>query len=271
MPVEIQRTPNPSRAEAYSVRKRGGARPFLFQVTDATLQPLFEYLLALHVNPADVSESNQKSKNVVMTYGGFVEFNWPDDLSTLSCSASTGAFIGPNSGLTAGSDNTGGAFDRPSLAGGDPGRRATIAWERQEDLLEIFRQNAIIYDGGGRPVLRGRVMMIYDRGVYIGHFTTFEVKETDEKAFSFDLSWEFKIEQMIHLFGGSKTRLLSQGGVPQTTQTPQQKQASLDRITLGQIVSVGELEQEAAASAPEDGGLTDQQINEALFPTPGDD
>jgi hypothetical protein len=78
-----------------------------------------------------------------------------------------------------------------------------MACERQEDLLDLFRHNGAVYNGSGQPVLRGRVMCIFDRGIFIGHFSTFSVKENDEKAFSFELDWEFKIEQTVYLFPSS--------------------------------------------------------------------
>ena len=169
--------------------KRG--RPMLFQIADPLYQrPLYPVLLALHVNPQSLSEKMQKSKNVVMTYGGFVEFIWPDDLDSLSADQTSGAFISPRTGLTAGSQ----------LDSINQGRQGTIAWERQEDLLELFRMNGAVYNGVGQPVLRGRVLCIFDRGIYAGHFTNFTVNESDDKAFTFQLTWEFKVEQTIYRF-----------------------------------------------------------------------
>ncbi len=209
MPVELPSVKNPQQSDALAARARRGGRPVLFQITDPMRQPLYPYLLAAHVNPSDLTEGHNKSKSVVMTVGGFVEFNWPDELSTLSVVSSTGAFLGPGVGLTAGSDDTGGAFGQPSFAQGGRGRHATMAWERQEDLLELFHNNGTIYNGRGQPVLRGRVMVIYDRGIYYGHFTHFEVKETDEKAFTFDLQWEFAVEESLYTFVGSTSRNVS--------------------------------------------------------------
>lgn len=169
-------------------------RPFMFQVLDPDGNSAFEYLLVLHTNPESIDEKMAKSKNVVMTYGGFVEFHWADELDTLSAKQTTGAFLGPD-GLVAGFD-----FLRPADAE-NPDRKNTIAWERAQDLLEIFRNNGIIYSGSGVPVLRGRVQLIYDRGIFNGHFTTFSVTEVGDKPFSFDLNWEFKVEETVYKFG----------------------------------------------------------------------
>jgi len=179
-----------------SVNSRRG-RPFLFQIImPGTNVPLYSVLLALHTNPRSVEERMSKSKSVVPTYGGFVEFVWPDDFDSISCNHSTGAFIS--------ADESGGGLSSGggSISNGvsSAGRKGTIAWERQEDLLELFHNNGMVFDGQGRPAIRGRVMMIYDRGIFIGHFSSFQVIEDDTHAFSFELSWEFTVEQVLYKF-----------------------------------------------------------------------
>jgi hypothetical protein len=188
--IQIPNNPNPKASDYESSSPKRG-RPMLFQIADPVYQrPLYPVLLALHVNPQTLSEKMQKSKNVVMTYGGFVEFIWPDELSSLSADATSGAFISPRTGLTAGSPQD--SINR--------GRQGTIAWERMEDLLELFRCNGLVYNGQGLPVLRGRVLCIYDRGIFAGHFTNFQVVETDDKAFTFQIVWEFKVEQTVYKY-----------------------------------------------------------------------
>ena len=229
MPIELPSVPNPGFEETFTTSARRGGKPILFQITDPLGQPLYPYLLAMHVNPSDFNEGFVKSKNVVMTYGGFVEFNWPDELDTISINSSTGAFLGPEAGLTSGSDNTNGSQGQPSFAAGGKGRHATMAWERQEDLLELFRCNGVIYNGSGQPVLRGRVMIIYDRGIYMGHFKSFQVTETDEKAFTFELAVEFAFEETVYVFPGSTSQLTSriESRASGVTQTPEQIEADL--------------------------------------------
>lgn len=190
--VIIPHTANPKASDpntGYSA-KRG--RSFLFQVTAPQgTEPLFPVFLALNVNPTSVEEHMQKSKTVAMTYGGWVEWVWPDELGSVSCSASTGAFLHPYQGLTVGGD---GLTDDVTSSG----RKGTIAWERQQDLLELFHNNGMVYNMVGEPVIRGRVMMMYDRGVFLGHFSTFQPVEDDQHPFSFQLSWEFKVEQTLY-------------------------------------------------------------------------
>jgi len=182
----------------------GIGRPMLFQVTQVgSLEPLWPYVLALHVNPGSLQEQYTKNKNVVMTRGGFVEFNWPDDLDSLSADSTTGAFVGPDSGLTADSANP-----RYRIGGGAGivrsfrGRHGTIAWERHADLLDLFRQNGHVFNGNGVPILRSQIMCIYDRGIYLGWFTTFEVTETGDLPFQFKVTWEFKVTQTKYRLPG---------------------------------------------------------------------
>lgn len=190
--ISIPYNPNPTKDESgFYSQKRG--RPFLFQINSPDGQPLFDHLLALHTNPVSLTESMTKNKNIVMTYGGFVEFVWPDELDSISASHSTGAFLGPE-GLINGSDG----LSVPSRK--SPDAKKTIAWERFQDLLDLFRNNGIIYDGAGKPILRGQVLMIYDRGIFQGYFSTFSVTESDDAPFSMNLDWEFKVEKVIYKF-----------------------------------------------------------------------
>lgn len=228
--IQLPNTPNPPSGQAYSYFTKRG-RPVLFQITDPTNQPIYSYLLALHVNPESFDETFAKSKTVAMTRGGWVEWNWPDELDSLSASASTGAFIGPDSGLTSGSDGKGSNITG-STRRGSAGRQGTMAWERQEDLLDLFHNNGAVFDGNGQPVLRGRVMCIFDRGIYIGHFTTFSVKETDDKAFSFALDWEFKIEETIYAFPGSTTQIKPGDNTNSQTRQTQAQSAQLEQSLL---------------------------------------
>ncbi len=170
-----------------------GGTPMCFSISDPSnkLTPLYPYFLTLYINPTSLEERFQKSKTNANTYGGYIEWIWPDELTSVSASSSTGAFIGPDSGLTSGGS------DQP-FSGVLKGRKGTIAWERYQDLLEMFRCNGMIYDGNGIPAIRGSVIMIYDRGVFVGHFSTFQDVEDDEHPFSFQLTWEFKIETAIY-------------------------------------------------------------------------
>lgn len=208
MPTRLPYTPSPQVGEQFRYPVKRG-RPFLFQVTGPAGDPLYPYLLAMHANPESVDESMTKSKTVVATRGGFVEYIWPDELDNISASGTTGAFIGPATGLASGRDGNVMPAGGPTFAQADPGRQGTMAWERFEDLLELFRCNGNIFNGQGQPVLRGRVMLIYDRGIFMGHFTTFRPAERDDKAWSFQSDWEFKVERKIYAFPLSSNQVPS--------------------------------------------------------------
>lgn len=170
-----------------------GGRPFLFTVAEVSgVSPLYDVALALYVNPDSVEERMEKSKNISMTYGGYVEFVWPDEYDTISASGSTGAFISPKYGLTAA------ASREPGPSGILSGRRGTLAYERFQDFLELFRHNGMIFGPNGMPAIRGRIIMINDRGAFIGHFTTFSVDEEETMPFRFNLTWEFKVEKTVY-------------------------------------------------------------------------
>lgn len=174
---------NPEQQEATAATWKGG-RPFLFQVLDPGFdEPLYPVMLALMVNPESYSETNAKTKNQARTFSGHVEWHWPDDLASFSAQASSGGFLGMDAGLQAGTL-----------------RHRTIAWERKQDLIELFRQNGVIYNSAGVPVLRGRILCMYDRGLFIGHFSTFEETDNEENPYQLSLAWEFVVEKSIHRF-----------------------------------------------------------------------
>jgi hypothetical protein len=115
------------------------------------------------------------------TRGGWQEQHWGSDLTELSADATTGAFMNIYTGLT-------------SVL-----RQRTIAWDRYRDLVDLFHNNGSVHDPFGNIVLQGGVMLIYDRGTYMGTFRSFETQETDETPFSFKMNWSFKVEQTLML------------------------------------------------------------------------
>ena len=182
-----------------------GSRTFLFVVTkiNKPQESLFNVALAVQVPPSSLDEKMNKSKVVAPTVGGFVEWIWPDDFSSVSASGSTGAFVGMKTGLTSADSNTSGNVISK------PGRRDTAAYKKYEDLIDLFHMNGCVYDSNGYPAIRGQLMMIYDRGVYTGHFTSFDIEEDDTKQHTFDLSWEFKVENTLYKIGPGTSRFVS--------------------------------------------------------------
>lgn len=154
--------------------------PMAFQVTSPiTGNCLLPHALVLHVNPSSFSEQHSKRVERIQTRGGWVEQHWGDELSEISASGSTGAFMNMQSGLASVS------------------RQKTIAWDRYRDLYDLYRNNGAVYDPYGNIVLQGHILLMYDRGSYLGTFTSFEVEETTDTPFSFNISWNFKVEKLL--------------------------------------------------------------------------
>lgn len=165
----------------HPAESRRGAIPLAFQVTSPfnrrTL--LLPHALVMHINPSSFQESFTHKVERIQTRGGFVEQHWGSELTEISADASTGAFMNIYTGLT-------------SVL-----RQRTIAWDKYRDLHELYFNNGSVYDPSGNIVLQGSILLMYDRGSYLGTFRTFEVEETDDSPFAFKLSWTFKVETTI--------------------------------------------------------------------------
>lgn len=167
--------------------------PMAFQVTSPLdlRRALLPHALVMHVNPSSFSENSTKKKTTIQTRGGWVEQHWGDEMTDISADGTTGAFLNIFTGLA-------------SVV-----RQQTIAWDRYRDLQDLFRNNGSVFDPMGNVVLQGRIMLMYDRNVYIGFFKTFGVEETDDAPFLFKLSWSFKVTQTIMLIPYSTTQQVS--------------------------------------------------------------
>jgi hypothetical protein len=165
--------------------------PLAFQVTSPydMRKALLPHALILHVNPSSFAETFNKKVERIQTLGGFVEQHWGDDLSEISADQSTGAFINLYTGLS-------------SML-----RQRTIAWDRYRDLYDLFRNNGSVYDPFGTIVLQGWILLIYDRGTYVGTFRTFSVEETDDSPFAFKINWTFKVEKILQQVPQNSVRL----------------------------------------------------------------
>jgi len=172
---------------------RKGAIPMAFQVTSPfnrnTL--LLPHALVMHVNPNSFEENFQHKIERIQTRGGFVEQHWGSELTEISASASTGAFMNIYTGLT-------------SVM-----RHRTIAWDRYRDLYDLFNNNASVYDPFGNIVLQGHILLMFDRGNYLGTFRSFDMEETDDSPFAFKLNWTFKVETTLLALSPQSGRIRS--------------------------------------------------------------
>jgi len=155
--------------------------PIAFQVTSpfSRTRVLLPHSLVMHVNPANLSESYTQKVERFQTRGGYVEQHWGQDLTEMSAEGSTGAFMNARTGLS-------------SVL-----RQRTIAWDRYRDLHDLYLNNGSVYDPFGNIVLQGQIMVLYDRGTYLGTFRSFEVEETEESPFAFRINWSFKVEHTL--------------------------------------------------------------------------
>lgn len=180
---DFQQINTPSSEDAYThpAATRKGPIPMAFQVTSPFNRNvlLLPHALVLHVNPNSLEERHQHKVERIQTYGGWVEQHWGSELTEISAGGSTGAFMNIYTGLT-------------SVL-----RQRTIAWDRYRDLLELYYNNAALHDPFGNIVLQGQILLMYDRGSYLGTFRTFDMEETDDAPFSFKLNWTFKVETTL--------------------------------------------------------------------------
>lgn len=165
----------------HGMERRRSFIPMAFQITSPfnSRKALLPHALVMHVNPASFSQTHTKRVERIQTRGGFVEQHWGDDLTDIQAEGSTGAFMNIYTGLS-------------SVL-----RQKTIAWDRYRDLHDLYRCNGSVFGPSGNIVLQGHVMLMFDRGTYLGFFESFEVEESDDKPFSFQVSWAFKVEEEL--------------------------------------------------------------------------
>ena len=174
---DIVNVPSTQPVYVHGMSSRQGPIPMAFQVTSpfSNTTVLMPHALVMHVNPQNYSEQHNKKIERFQTRGGWVEQHWGDDLTEISADGSTGAFMNIYTGLS-------------SVL-----RQRTIAWDRYRDLHDLFRNNGSLYDPYGNIVLQGNIMLMYDRGTYLGTFRSFDVEETDDQPYAFKVSWTFKV------------------------------------------------------------------------------
>lgn len=155
-----------------------GKTPVLFQVVSPDKQTLLlPVFLYMHVNPSSLNFSYSKNIERFETLGGFVEQHFGEELTSVSASNSTGAFVNVDEGVTI------------------SGRKDTVAWQKMQHLIQIFKSNGSVYDSHGHVRFRGRIRLVFGGGIYDGFFESLEISESAESPFSLELSWSFKVEE----------------------------------------------------------------------------
>ena len=168
-----------------------GIRPVVFDILGpdqetSILPPGLR--MVLHVNPSSMGFTYGKQISRIQTKGGFVEQHWGEAARNISFALATGGFKRLYSGL---SNITGGGTVTTGT------RRETIAYDKFLDLLALFKSNGAVYDTTGQIIFQGKIKITFDGGIYTGWFQTFTVTESAEKAYQFDLTADFLIDQEV--------------------------------------------------------------------------
>ena len=151
-----------------------------FNVVDDYTQPtLFLPALFLQVNPESMTIKYAKKVSRAITIDADVEFHWTDELDTISCSGSTGAFVHEDIGLT------------------NLHKTETKAYLNFKDLIDLYRNNGCVYSDTGRLIQKGYVILNYDESVYLGIFESFTYSEDASTPFRNRYDFIFKVEQTI--------------------------------------------------------------------------
>jgi len=228
--------------------------PMAFQVTSPInrMRVMMPHALVLHVNPTSISETHMQKIERFQTRGGWVEQHWGHELVEISVDQSTGAFMNIYTGLT-------------SVL-----RQRTIAWDRYRDLHDLYKNNGSLHDPTGAIVLQGHILLMYDRGSYLGTFRSFDVSESEDSPFAFKLSWSFKIEHVILQMAdvpGPRIRpaWFQSQNVPATTGSGSKGFTDPDNIVTNQtptaqVAGEGEVDPEAAQEGAELAGGTGIQL-----------
>jgi len=165
----------------YVIFELANVRDHSTSVPQAT--PTFPYMV-MHANPETFELQYQKIISPMATRGGFVEQHWGEELDSISCSGSTGAFISIRSGLSV------------------LNRKASIAYRKYMELVALYRNSGLVYDRRGTVIYRGGVNLHFDSNVHYGYFENLTVTEDDSKPFTFQVDFTFKVEHSHMKMGG---------------------------------------------------------------------
>lgn len=168
-----------------------GIRPVVFDILgpDGETSILPSGLrMVLHVNPSSMAFTYTKTIERIQTRGGFVEQHWGDAASEIAFNMVTGGFMRLQRGME---NITGGGVNVMGT------RRDTIAYDKYLDLLALFHNNGSVYDTSGQIVFQGQVKILFDGGIYIGWFSTFNVSESADKPYMFTLTANFTVEREV--------------------------------------------------------------------------
>lgn len=202
--------------------------------------------MVLHVNPATMKFTYTSVINTIQTEGGYVEQHWAGGSYNISFDIATGGFMRLYSGLS----NTTGGPGSFNLGGT---RRETIAYDKYLDLLAVYHNNGRVYDINGKIAFQGIIKITFDGQAWFGWFNDFNVSESAEKPYMFNLTANFTVDSESMPL---KT-IQSQGQALQASNTARDFVASSISPTSGQ--STTSSPESSTGLTPSSGGFTNGQ------------
>lgn len=133
--------------------------------------------LYFQINPQTFNIAYAKKIHRYQTFSAYVEEYWGDELDTISCEGSTGAFISKDFGLDT------------------IGRAKTEPYFKFQDVLDVYRNNGNVYDNRGRVIRKGKIVVFFDPGTYYGFFENFSYTENASSPFRFTFNFTFKVQK----------------------------------------------------------------------------
>ena len=142
----------------------------------------FPYMV-MHVNPSTFEEQYTKLITRQITRGGYLQQHWGEELDSISCNGSTGAFITTTSGISA------------------LNRKASIAYRKYLELVALYRNNGLVYDQRGNVIFSGSINLHFDSNIFNGYFENLVIAESSASPFVFDVSFTFKVHHQFRTVG----------------------------------------------------------------------
>ena len=143
--------------------------------------------LYLQYNPENIKQDFVKKINRYVTFTAIVEEHWGEELDTITCRGSTGAFILDSEGQ--------GRFK--NLEGLSTYFRSySRPYFKFQELIDLYRNNGSVYNNDTGMVVRmGNIVLQYDEGIYSGYFENLNVNESGNSPFRFTFDFIFKVEK----------------------------------------------------------------------------
>lgn len=133
--------------------------------------------LYFHINPQNFQIAYAKKTHRYQTFNAFVEEYWGEEMDTITCQGSTGAFIAEDIGLD-------------TLT-----RTRTSPYFKFQDVLDVYRNNGNVYNDKGQVLRKGKIVIFFDPGTYFGYFENFSYTESAESPFKFVFNFSFKVQK----------------------------------------------------------------------------